>query len=203
LIAGNPRISTCAEPIPDGTKLCLPLKCEVYTVKDGESCRLIGAMNLKYVHSIIQFNPSLDRRCSNLQVNRRTLGSIICLTAPGGVFLPGTPSNTSTQAPHTGTGRPTLDETAPVPSNATSGAATGTSKESCGAWVVASANDTCADICRQGGITVGVLRSLNPSIPQDTDCTASLQTSAAYCVARYSPAPVVDDQKYYLRDNGC
>ncbi|KXJ84885.1 pectate lyase superfamily protein-domain-containing protein [Microdochium bolleyi] len=204
LFSGNNNITICAN-IPAGQRLCMPPKCNVHTVKDGETCLLIEALNLLEIDSIRANNPWLDRFCSNLQSTRRILGSVICLSPPGGSFTPGTPSNTSVGIPghgsgHGGTGY--YDKVAPVP-DGVAGIAPGTAKSLCGAWaVVAPANDTCAAICRRSGITVDMLRRLNPSIPRDVDCTASLQPNVAYCVGEYQ-ASLAEPDSLHFSDTGC
>lgn len=70
---------------PDaGTELCIPPSCDIYTVRQDDTCYGIAA-DRSYaftVTQLISWNPNINRGCSNLG---QLLSSQICLSPPGGI----------------------------------------------------------------------------------------------------------------------
>lgn len=156
----------------------------------------IALSNNISVANLRSYNAWVDLQCSNLHSYAVTLGSILCLSPPGGKYVPGAVTNNSVQA---GSSSGYYDIATPVRDDAI--VAPGTSVEDCGAWHIALANDTCASICTASGITVTVLAALNPSI-NTTQCAASIISGATYCVRKGKSAASVVEHIYYS-DRGC
>ena len=65
-----------------GTKLCMPHKCDVYTIKENDTCHgITDSYNKTFTMSqLISWNVDINRGCDNLEM---LVGNQICVSFPG------------------------------------------------------------------------------------------------------------------------
>ncbi|GES60637.1 LysM-domain-containing protein [Aspergillus terreus] len=70
-----------------GTKLCMPHQCEIYTVKEDDSCYgITEAYNRTFTMSqLVSWNVDINRGCNNLEI---LVGHQICVSYPGNATRP-------------------------------------------------------------------------------------------------------------------
>ncbi|GIZ48411.1 hypothetical protein CKM354_001147300 [Cercospora kikuchii] len=81
LIQANNLDSSCAPLPPVGGKLCLPSKCRVYVVQEGDNCFDIVTKNgVKASLSLKAWNPVINKKCNNFA---DLVDTAICVSEPG------------------------------------------------------------------------------------------------------------------------
>ncbi|RAH64380.1 LysM peptidoglycan-binding domain-containing protein [Aspergillus aculeatinus CBS 121060] len=78
--------------IPEGTRLCTPLRCKTHTLRDGDTCDSIEReLDLKPwlgVSAIRAYNPWVNQDCSNLhEASDALFGHVICVGPTGQSIL--------------------------------------------------------------------------------------------------------------------
>lgn len=70
-----------------GLKLCMPHKCDVYTVKENDTCYgITDSYNNTFTMSqLISWNVDINRGCDNLEM---LVGNQICVSFPGDASAP-------------------------------------------------------------------------------------------------------------------
>lgn len=65
-----------------GTEICMPEKCQVYTVEEGDSCiQIVWAVPYDItIAQLLAWNPNLNPTCSNMYQQE---GMQICVSPPG------------------------------------------------------------------------------------------------------------------------
>ncbi|KAA8650192.1 uncharacterized protein ATNIH1004_002873 [Aspergillus tanneri] len=181
LFMGNVNLKDCTS-IPEGTELCIPFSCDIYTLQKDDTCVSIEkGLGLEYAsgESIRKYNPWLDLDCSNLQVvSDSAYGHVLCVFPQAG--------NSTTTAPDT---NPTVPDYSdgyaipeiPPPTNAS--VAEGTTMR-CGKWHVVTSTeiekkDMCTIVCVKESIPWDLFLEVNPSLKAD-DCV--LTEGKTYCV---------------------
>jgi hypothetical protein len=97
-LANQALIRNCSSIAP-GQRLCLPYQCsKVYSVKPADTCDGIEIREDLFYGTLRRHNPWLSIDCSNLQSGVKNMGSVLCLTSPGG--------NNLTLVPPTGVAGP-------------------------------------------------------------------------------------------------
>ena len=163
-----------------GTKVCLPSGCTVYQLRPEDDCRSIRIRT--GVWHLEEMNSWLSHDCSNLHDNTLALGSILCLTPPGGLYE----DQPVEDASDMGRFDPSISrEVAPLPDGAV--LAAGTSLY-CGGWSVAEESDDCTSFLTRNNIDLDELLNTNPSLGVSfASCSAGLTAGTAYCVRWYEP----------------
>ncbi|CAK7221307.1 hypothetical protein SBRCBS47491_004483 [Sporothrix bragantina] len=197
LFLGNQAaLTTCSGTLAAGINLCIPLTCSTYQLSPGDTC--LSASVSAGVDDITKFNSWINARCDNLYTANATMGSILCTSPLGGVWLPGKPTNTSS-FPGSGNGTSVYGST-PVAPPVGANAAPNTT-EYCAGWHVTVAGDTCASVTLDSGIALNLFWMANPSVNFTGDCTASLIVGAAYCVAPLVPPVLASGSSEYTTEN--
>ncbi|KAK3938612.1 pectate lyase superfamily protein-domain-containing protein [Diplogelasinospora grovesii] len=177
--------------IAAGMDLCLPLGCNTYVLQDGDtSCGAVAFAHGITGDDLQRYNSWIDYDCENLQTVRPILGSVICLTAAGGTFVPPGNSTTGSGNGNGGTGQNAggtgySDTLAAPPQQQQQGATVAVAARTtlnCGIWHVAQAGDTCEGLQVANGMAQELLLETNPSL-RGPDCTAMLVPGTAYCVS--------------------
>ena len=183
LFLGNqPALVTCSGTLAAGINLCMPLTCSTYQLAPADTC--LTASIAAGVKDITQYNAWINSGCDNLHTANATMGTVLCTSPLGGVWEPGTPTNTSS-FPGTGNGTSVYGST-PVALPAGTQAAPNTTTF-CAGWHVVVAGDSCASVTLDSGISLDGFWMANPSVNFTGDCTASLVVGAAYCIAPLIP----------------
>lgn len=183
----NLRIANCTS-ISAGMQFCLPLPCKTYTVKDNDTCDGINFSN--NVTDLAQYNNWINYDCSNLQVARPNLGSVVCLSPAGGAYVPPDSPTKSGGGGAAGSGTGLgpagisyASSTVAPPANASVAYRT---TYNCGAWHIGAAGNTCDALTAANVISIDVLMAINPSLtargPGSANCTAAIVPGMAYCV---------------------
>ncbi|KAK8043700.1 hypothetical protein PG993_006130 [Apiospora rasikravindrae] len=170
----NPNLLDCNEPTP-GIELCLPLSCEsTYTVQEGDDCVAVGVDQATSWQNIVKWNSGLDSRCSNIWSPSNSSaywGSVVCVSAPGGVpdDDPTDPDNED------GTG----------PGNGGIGGPGGSGNGWADAVVdprrPAEEGDTCSRLIVNHAVPIGRFIQANPSLRSAERCSRYLRPSLWYC----------------------
>lgn len=143
---------------------CLPRKCSIYKVKAGDTCASIASAQEISISSLINYNPTLNRACSNLISDNN-----ICVGPSGVQYTPTKiPGATATKTNQYATSTVTP-----------SGTAAGGTTDKCGKYHKISAGDTCEQLSLKYSISVELLIAINPSAGKD--CSA-LSPGILYCV---------------------
>ena len=161
MLMDNHLSAYCAKFPRNGT-LCLQNTCKTTTVLQDDTCSALARRNHISVAQLLAWNPVLNRGCYNLA---QSIGSEICVSAPGTPYV--APSTTSTSPP-----MPTT--TAPIPPNIAPGTCT-----RCGQYYCVQPGDSCATILAKYGISLQDFIFLNPEV--NADCS-NLVTWQDYCV---------------------
>lgn len=162
-----------------GQTLCLPLTCKTYQLNLNDDC--VSASVSAGVANIAFYNTWINSGCDNLHIANLTMGSVLCASPTGGIYSPGTPTNTSTFPGSEFTGYGTSLVAPPAGVTVAKG-----SLLSCGGWWTVAAGDTCGNITLNSGVSLDLFALANPSINED-NCTTSLIVGDAYCVAPLRP----------------
>ncbi|CAG8040248.1 unnamed protein product [Penicillium olsonii] len=187
LYMGNQDLIRDCDQVVVGKELCLPLSCaHTYVLKPNDTCRSIEEANqeilfdksTKIVTALRQFNPWIDTYCTNLHSTAWAYGNVLCLAPQAGNFENMVPVETSYNPWGTESSGYGIYAVF-APQNATVAAGT---TERCGSWHVATAGESCAQICVQNKITSSLFLAVNPSLESAT-CTELLVPGRAYCVA--------------------
>jgi len=190
-----PHLTDCTTTLPEIPRLCPPLPCKTYQLLPSDDC--ISASFHSGIEDISLFNPWIDSQCDNLHEATSTLGRILCVSPPGGIYVPGSfpPSNTSA-SPAAGGGGPAGAGSSPfgkevIPPPEGVEPAEGTTLQGCAGWYVLREGDQCATITVENALSLDMFTLLNPSVDPE-GCTASLVVGRAYCVLPALPdAPSV------------
>ncbi|OJJ88679.1 uncharacterized protein ASPGLDRAFT_1499907, partial [Aspergillus glaucus CBS 516.65] len=138
----------------DGTNLlvdqvlCLPRKCNVYKVQDGDTCSSIASSQRISVTDLLRYNPTLNSACSNLVISNN-----ICIGRSGTLYTP------TTIAGATATKTNQYATATVTPGGTTAGGTT----DKCGKYHKVSAGDTCEQISLKYSISVDLFLAINPS----------------------------------------
>jgi LysM repeat protein len=164
LTLANELDAYCQGPLSVGTELCIPVSCDIYTVRQNDTCRSVAASQPSYI-TITQlqaWNPNLNRLCTNME---QQVDTQVCVGPPGGTLA--APSNTAAQpsAPTT---------TASVPADIANG-----TNVRCAKYYTVVAGDTCGDITIRNGISLSDFYFLNAGI--NSECT-NLFAQESYCI---------------------
>ncbi|KAF2460035.1 hypothetical protein BDY21DRAFT_419731 [Lineolata rhizophorae] len=166
LLYWNGLTSGCRDFPSEGTTICLPSPCDIYTVEENNTCFGIIA-NYAPDYSIRQlqsWNMNINALCTNLD---QMVGTQICISPPEDI-ADSMPTNTN----------PVVTSfTSPVP--APTNVADGTNPR-CGRWYTVQEGDQCGLVSAQFGIPLDDFYFLNPEI--NANCT-NLLLGEAYCVA--------------------
>src|SRR6478609_8746732 len=172
IFTGNPDILECND-MAEGVSVCLPLQCNIYMLDPEDSCSSVEFTTGLDKTELRELNPWIERDCSNLQEATQTLGSVICISVPGGDFTHNTTTVDSDPA------YPEFaKEIVPPPSGAI--LAEDTTKR-CGRWQKIKQGDDCAQVLVRNHISLTFFTLANPSVSRD-NCTASLVPGLTYCV---------------------
>lgn len=170
LFIGNSEIRDCSS-IPTGSKLCLPLQCQVYKAIPRATCVDVFAATGIRVSKIQKYNPWISNDCRNLPSASRTYGNVLCL-APVGGFFNGTTNATSTGSYSS---EYVQNRLTPPPNTKVANSTT----LHCGRWHTAMRTDNCASITKQF-ISSHLFRAVNPSL-KGGDCSSKLVEGSSYC----------------------
>ncbi|VDC05351.1 unnamed protein product [Peniophora sp. CBMAI 1063] len=130
LVSINGLDVNCTKLPAAGGQICSSGSCTLYTVQTGDTCiGLYTTHNITWTQ-LLAWNPQLDSTCSNIGMQ---VGKTICVSAPGGAYVPAT-----TVAQVSGT--PTA---LAIPTGAV---APGSDRSICGGWYEAVTGDTCPQI---------------------------------------------------------
>jgi hypothetical protein len=174
LYMGNQDLLPDCSRIDAGLSLCVPITCQTYYVRPTDTCATIEvALGLEF-GILRHYNSWLDWECENLQPATDFYGKMICVSPQGGTF-----TGTASPKPPLPTGGSDgyTDTRVPPPEGAT--VAQGTTLN-CGRWHVVAPGDSCSSICLQGGLTISLFKTVNPSIDTGS-CSLSLQEGTALC----------------------
>ncbi|KAF7556581.1 hypothetical protein G7Z17_g1326 [Cylindrodendrum hubeiense] len=176
IFSGNPDILDCNDVVA-GVSVCLPLQCKTYKLKATDGCADIEVATGENRETIRGLNPWIEVGCGNLQAASQTLGSVICISAPGGEYeQEGTKDDAN----------PAYSEYAPEVVKPPSGAVLADNTNTkCGKWHKVSKGDDCAQILARYHVSLGTFVLANPSISIH-NCTGDLVTGRTYCV---NPTP--------------
>lgn len=183
-LANQNKLATCGtkDPIPSGTKLCIPPSCSrVYQVEGNSTCsdieiRIIPFPDIR-VGDVRKYNRWVNVDCTNMDAVRASYGSTICLgplfgDAEIGINFEGN------VVPKYSDGY--NSKFAPSPEGVA--VAAGTTRH-CGNWHVAEEADTCVTICVGQKIPAQLFLKVNPSLGTDHGaCSEHLEAGKAYCV---------------------
>lgn len=70
-----------------GKQLCIPHKCEIYTVSNDDTCHSIKEFynNIFTISQLVSWNVDINRGCNNLEM---LVGNQICVSFPGNASAP-------------------------------------------------------------------------------------------------------------------
>jgi hypothetical protein len=178
VMSGNRQTITNCTSVRSGTKLCIPLTCNIYELQQDDLCITVqGEQGIHGAATLRTYNAWINHDCSNLQSDRELTGGIVCVSPQGGL------STNVTSLPHGNVVPPTAMGNTVDASAHPAGVqiATGTTVD-CGRWRIVGEHDTCAAICVQEQINIDLFVAANPSLDRN-DCTAKLANDTAVCVA--------------------
>lgn len=178
------RIVSCSDqdPIPAGTRLCLPPSCEsTYRLEDEDSCRSPQWHNHTLdltPDDVARYNPWVGYTCKEIQSTRNRYGSVICLgpllgdhvinigVVVAGIFYRQSVSGYSSEVVDPPRDMPLAEGTTPY----------------CGIWHVSEKGDSCAGICMRYAVTADTFMEVNPSLGTEYGgCSGRLQEERVYC----------------------
>ncbi|KZV65858.1 carbohydrate-binding module family 50 protein [Peniophora sp. CONT] len=162
LVAINGLDLNCTKLPAPGGKICSPGSCTLHTVQSSDTCVGLYTANDITWTQLLAWNPQLDSMCSNLAMQ---IGKTICISAPGGSYIP------ATTVPQV-SGTPTA---LAIPTGAV---APGSDRTICGGWYEAVAGDTCPQVGHL--ITNDTFYELNPLVNEDC---SNLLAGFEYCIA--------------------
>ncbi|KAH7305819.1 pectate lyase superfamily protein-domain-containing protein, partial [Stachybotrys elegans] len=172
IFIGNPAILDCNE-IVQGVSICLPLPCDIYQLDSEDTCLHVEVKTGLDDKSIMQLNPWIDETCENLQSAPETLGSVLCISIPGGDFTHNVTTEDSDPA-YSEYG----SEVVSPPAGAILAEDTTTN---CGAWQEIKEGDDCAQVLVRHHISLLLFTRANPSVSME-NCSADLVPGLTYCV---------------------
>ncbi|RSL41294.1 hypothetical protein CEP53_012846 [Fusarium sp. AF-6] len=172
IFMGNPDILDCNDMV-QGVSICLPLQCKTYKLQAGDSCMSVSASTGLQPADIRFLNPWIHELCGNIRSAQETLGSVICVTTPGGKYEHDV-NNTSSDPAYS----EYADKAVPPPKGASLAEKT---TEECRRWYTVQKGDDCAVVLVQHHISVPLFIAANPSVSRD-NCTADLIPGRTYCV---------------------
>ncbi|KAI6794616.1 hypothetical protein KC361_g5453 [Hortaea werneckii] len=164
----------CQSLPPTGTELCLPTSCDIYTVRQNDTCRSVAENHPSYI-TITQLqssNPNLNALCTNMG---QQVDTEICVGPPGDTLS--VPSSTATRSPASTT-------TASVSANIAD-----ETDPRCARFYTVAKGDICGDISIRNNISLKDFYFLNQGI--NRECT-NLFAGQSYCVS-----PVGDIAAYW------
>ncbi|KFA54859.1 hypothetical protein S40293_10024 [Stachybotrys chartarum IBT 40293] len=166
----NPELDNCTRPTV-GLEICLPNQCErTYRVQSEEDdCVAVAIRRGATWNSIVDWNIGIDSRCSSLWSTSPFWGRVICVSPPGGEFVPpppsdGTPGNGDIGGPG-GSGDGYADVIVPPPEGGT--VARGTTQQ-CRQYVQAEEGMGCEAILARSAVPMNLFLqppALHLSIP--------------------------------------
>ncbi|KAM6540449.1 hypothetical protein FALCPG4_002161 [Fusarium falciforme] len=181
----NPELSNCTAPSA-GIELCLPDQCDtIYTVQSAEeSCVEVAVDHGTSWRHIVDWNSGLDTRCSNLWSTSPFWGRTICVSAPGGEFVPPPPSNSTPGNGNTGgpggSGDGYADTIVDPPAGVT--VANGTTIR-CGEYIEAVESIGCETMLARNAVPMGLFLQVNPSLGKlAIECSDKLVVGTWYCI---------------------
>jgi hypothetical protein len=85
----------CSDFPGPGAKLCIPHRCDTYTVQANDTCYGIADKykNAFTVTQLTSWNPNINRACTNLNMIE---GYEICVSFPGDAQITAAPTATAT-----------------------------------------------------------------------------------------------------------
>ena len=183
----NANLPDCTN-IAAGTELCLPPSCTTYTVQEGDSCVELGVDSGTSWMNIIDWNPMLDARCSNLYEGTPFWGHVVCISAPGGEFDDGGSGNdggdsgNGNSGGEGGSGNGYSDTIVDPPEGAELGEGT---TLNCGFFVQAQEGVGCAKmiVAASRSTPMNLFIEVNPSLKSAAECDANLQPGLWYCLS--------------------
>ena len=136
---------------PKSGSLCIKNKCDVYTVKNGDTCSSVASAHNISTVQLRAYNPWINTGCYNFN---RTIDTQICVNEPGQKYVsPATPSPASTSASGGAA------SAAPVPSNIAPNTTT-----RCGEFYEVKPKEECDIFIVKFGISREDFEVLNPEI---------------------------------------
>ncbi|RSL90064.1 hypothetical protein CEP51_000949 [Fusarium floridanum] len=172
IFIGNPDILDCNDMV-QGVTICLPLQCKTYKLQASDSCISVFASTGLRPADLSFLNPWIHQLCGNIRSAQETLGSVICVTTPGGKYEHDV-NNTSSDPAYS----EYADKVVAPPKGASLAEKT---TEKCGRWYTVQEGDNCAVVLVQHHISVPLFIAANPSVSRD-NCTTDLIPGRTYCV---------------------
>lgn len=135
--------------------------------------------------NVIDWNIGIDIRCSNIWSTNPFWGRVLCLSAPGGEFIPPPPGNGTTPGNGGiggpgGNGEGYSDRVVDPPQGAS--VAEGTTKL-CGEYVQAQEGKGCETILAGKSVTMKLFLDVNPSLGKVAiECSDNLVAGKWYCL---------------------
>lgn len=186
LYYNNPDLRNCSS-IEAGVKLCLPQSCStVYTVKENDDCVVVAVHAGTSWMSLVDWNLSLDSRCTNFWGDSPSWGTVICVTPPGGEFEDqgsGTDNGDTGSGNLGGEGGSGDGYTDRVVSAPNGNVAKDTTKF-CGDYIQAKSDVGCASmlISTTNAVAMDLFLKANPSLKTAAECDKNLVSGTRYCL---------------------
>ncbi|KAH6608261.1 LysM domain-containing protein [Trichoderma cornu-damae] len=184
----NPNLPDC-KSIEAGVELCLPQTCATHTVQEGETCVEVGVGAGISWMNLVDWNPMLDARCSNLWNGEPFWGHVICVSPPGGDFEDGGSGNDDGETGNGNSGGEGgsgngYSDTIVDPPDGEIGQ--GTTK-SCGFYVQAQQGVSCAKmiVAASRSSPMDLFLQVNPSLGTAAECDSKLKVGVWYCLSPY------------------
>ena len=180
LMVSNNLAGYCSNFPGSGAQLCMPHRCQIYTVQADDSCwGIVSRYNNAFtVTQLRSWNRNINEACTNLNMIR---GYEICVSFPGDAQI--TPSPTAPGSGGPGTQVPAPTNVAPD------------TNPKCSRYYTVKADDTCAVVAQLNGISLDDFYLLNPSVDQ-AKCS-NLWLGSAYCVRPVGD--IRDYPEYYIK----
>ncbi|KAK4241774.1 hypothetical protein C8A03DRAFT_30079 [Achaetomium macrosporum] len=152
----------CSDFPGAGAQLCIPHRCDVYTVRAKDTCYgIVQKYNRTFtVTQLVSWNTNINRACTNLNMIE---GYEICISFPGDPQITPSPIATATVTQ------------VPAPTNAAPG-----TNQNCAKYYTIQPDDTCAKVAQSNGISLNDFYFLNLEV-NGTSCN-NLVLGSAYCV---------------------
>lgn len=183
----NPNLLNCSS-VPTGLELCLPGRCDTYTVKSkDEDCVVIGVNHGVSWADLVQWNIALKSDCANIYSGTASpfWGRVICVSQPGGAYVdPGVLSNSTRPGNgdiggEGGEGDGYTRHEVPPPDGAK--VAEGTTKN-CGRFIQAQQGVSCPSMVSKRATPMDLFLKANPSLSTVSECDSKLVPGTWYCL---------------------
>lgn len=186
LYYNNPDLRNCSK-IEAGVELCLPQSCRtLYTAKENDDCVKVAVDAGTSWMSLVDWNLSLDSRCTNLWGDSPSWGTVICVSPPGGQFEDqGTGTdNLDRGSENLGGEGGSGDGYAEGVVSAPSGNVAKDTTVWCGDYILAKSGVGCASmlISTTKAVPMDLFLEANPSLKTATECDKNLISGTWYCL---------------------